>query len=75
MGSDAAMHNYRVLQDKGYILTTLAEVKNRADLIIFAGTDLSSQGFDRFYERYLWNQHSMFDLDANDRDIVILERV
>lgn len=72
MGSDAAQRNYRVLRDKGYILTTLAEVKNRADLIIFVGTDAVSDGYSRFFERYVWNQHSMFDLDTSNREIVYI---
>lgn len=72
MGTKDALKNYRVLQDRGYMLTTLTEVKNRADLIIMAGTDAVSQGFSRFFERFVWNEHSMFDLDTNDREIIYI---
>ena len=72
MASVGALRNYRVLQEKGYILTTLAEVKNRADLIIMAGTDAVSDGFPRFFERYVWNQHSLFGLDTSNREIIFI---
>ena len=72
MGSQSALKNYRVLQDKGYIMTTLAEVKNRADLIILAGTDCTQAGFNRFFERFVWNEHSMFNLDTSSRQIVFI---
>jgi formylmethanofuran dehydrogenase subunit B len=43
-GGDAAMHVLRALQDRGQFTTTLAEVRTRADLIVFVGslpTDLA----------------------------------
>lgn len=36
-GSDALMHGLRALQDRGQFTTTLAEVRTRADLIVFVG--------------------------------------
>ncbi len=72
MGSKDALKNYRVLQDRGYMLTTLTEVKNRADLIIMAGTDAVSQGYERFFERFVWNEHSMFDLKTSEREIIYI---
>ena len=39
----AMSSNLRILQTRGWITTTLAELKNRADLIIFVGTDASSR--------------------------------
>lgn len=36
-GSDALMHGLRALQDRGQFTTTLAEVRTRAELIVFVG--------------------------------------
>ena len=68
---DGMMNNTLVLQNKGWIMTTLAEVKNRADLVIFIGTDASSH-YPRFFERLIWNQPSLAGLKKNARDIVYI---
>ncbi len=68
---DAMMNNIQVLQNKGWITTTLAELKNRADLIIFVGTDASSR-YPRFFDRFVWNQPSLAGLKKNAREIVYL---
>ncbi|MDZ7736047.1 MAG: hypothetical protein U5P41_08035 [Gammaproteobacteria bacterium] len=39
MHGQALSNNYRVLQSRGWITTTLTEIRNRADLILFVGTD------------------------------------
>ena len=49
-----ARNNFLALQDSGWMNTTLAEVKNRCDLLLVVGTDLEVFA-PRFYERYLWN--------------------
>ncbi len=71
MNSASKLRNLLVVQDSGWVTTTLAEVKNRADLIIFFGGDIVSR-FPRFFERVVWNPHSMFDLDTASRDIVYI---
>src|SRR5690606_36023691 len=48
MYSDGAYRNIKVLQDHGWIMTTMAEIRNRADLIIFAGTD-GATNYPRFF--------------------------
>lgn len=58
MLSDGAIRNTLVLQDLGWVMTTMSEIKNRADFIIFAGTDTSN--YSRFFERVIWNKDSMF---------------
>ncbi|MFZ0693700.1 MAG: formylmethanofuran dehydrogenase subunit B, partial [Alphaproteobacteria bacterium] len=55
--SDAMFKNLLPLQDKGWMATTFAEIKNRADLVILAGTDVVSR-FPRFFERFVWNTDS-----------------
>lgn len=51
MDSRAQFRNTLAFQDGGWITTTLSEVRNRADLIVLAGTDVAS--FPRFFERCL----------------------
>jgi formylmethanofuran dehydrogenase subunit B len=67
---DGSIRNMLVLQDLGWVMTTMGEIKNRADLIIFAGTD--ARNYPRFFERVVWNEKSMFNYDTTDRDIVYL---
>lgn len=51
--------------------TTLAEVKNRCDVLLVVGVDL--EGFSpRFFERYLWNEQSMFLEDTGKREVIYL---
>ena len=69
MNSTAKLRNLLTVQDAGWITTTLAEVKNRADVVVLLGTDAISR-FPRFFERVVWNTESMFDLDPQSRDIV-----
>ncbi|HTT08887.1 MAG TPA: formylmethanofuran dehydrogenase subunit B [Gammaproteobacteria bacterium] len=73
MLGDGLYRNILAMQDRGWMTTTLAELRNRADLIVFAGTDVGSD-HPRFFERYVWNKESMFDLDTTKREIVYLGR-
>ncbi len=71
MNFTAARRNFLALQDTGWMNTTLAEIKNRCDLLLIVGVDL--EGFaPRFFERYLWNKESMFLDDTSQRDVVYL---
>lgn len=71
MNSDALFRNVLALQDRGWISTTLSEVRNRVDLLVVAGTDLFSR-FPRFFERCIWNQESMFGQETSSREVVFL---
>ncbi|MGH8467604.1 MAG: formylmethanofuran dehydrogenase subunit B [Gammaproteobacteria bacterium] len=71
MHGNALQRNIGVLQGAGWMTTTLTELKNRADLIVFAGADAVST-HPRFFERLVWNQASLFQLDSNARQIVYL---
>ena len=51
--------NLKALQSRGGITTTLAEVKNRADTIIFIGNNVSGE-YPRFIERFINAPHSLF---------------
>ncbi len=51
MNGGAQFRNWLAFQDGGWMTTTLSEVRNRADLIVLAGTDVSR--YPRFFERCL----------------------
>ena len=71
MNFTGARNNFLALQDSGWMNTTLAEVKNRCDLLLVIGVDL--EGFSpRFFERYLWNKESMFLEDTSKREVIYL---
>ena len=68
---NAARRNILAMQDSGWMNTTLAEIKNRCDVLLIVGTDL--EGFaPRFFERYLWNQEAMFVSDTASREVIYL---
>ena len=65
-----ARNNLLALQDSGWMNTTLAEVKNRCDLLLVVGCDLETFA-PRFFERYLWTD-AMFLSDSSKRKLVYL---
>lgn len=71
MNFTAARRNFLAMQDTGWMNTTLAEIKNRCDYFLVVGVDL--EGFaPRFFERYLWNEESMFLEDTSQRQVVYI---
>ncbi len=68
--SEAQYRNLRVLQTSGWITSTLTETRNRADLIIIAGSDVQKL-HNRFFERIVCPPQSMFD-DVGKRTIVFI---
>lgn len=71
MNSNAFMRNILVVQNSGWMTTTLTEVRNRVDLLVVVGTDIVSL-FPRFFERNIWNRESMFGQKTSKREIVYL---
>lgn len=71
MNFTAARNNFLALQDSGWMNTTLAEVKNRCDLLLVIGTDLENFA-PRFFERYLWVDEAMFLENASQREVIYL---
>ena len=71
MNFTGARNNFLALQDSGWMNTTLAEVKNRCDLLLIFGTDLEAFA-PRFFERYLWNKESMFLDNTSHREVIYL---
>ncbi len=52
MHSAAMAHNRRILQSRGWITTTLGELRNRADLVVTVGLDCS-ENYQNFIARYV----------------------
>lgn len=71
MNSNGFMRNIQVVQNSGWLITTLTEVKNRVDLLVVLGTDIVSI-FPRFFEREIWNKETMYGQDTSKREIVYL---
>jgi formylmethanofuran dehydrogenase subunit B len=71
MHSEGIIRNTLVLQDLGWMMTTLTEIKNHADLIIFAGTDAISK-YPRFFERFVWNKKALFNKNTSNRKIIYI---
>jgi formylmethanofuran dehydrogenase subunit B len=71
MDSVAGFRNTLVLQDTGWMLTTLTEVKNRVDLLLVVGSDIEAE-YPRFFERMVWNDESMFDQEIESREVIYL---
>jgi formylmethanofuran dehydrogenase subunit B len=71
MNFTGARNNFLALQDSGWMNTTLAEVKNRCDLLLVVGTDLEAFA-PRFFDRYLWNKEAMFLDDTSRREVIYL---
>ncbi len=71
MDSAASFRNTLVLQDTGWMITTLTEVRNRVDLLLVVGSDIEAE-YPRFFERMVWNNESMFGQDIESRQVIYL---
>jgi formylmethanofuran dehydrogenase subunit B len=73
MNFSAAKRNILAMQDSGLMLTTLAEVKNRCDLMLVIGCDPDTFA-PRFFDKYLFNETSMFLAAEQRPDVIYLGR-
>jgi len=71
LGSRELFRNLRILQDDGWMTTTLSEVRNRVDLLLVVGGGVPSQ-FPRFFERCVWPKETLFGGDVRQRQVVLL---
>ncbi len=69
--SEALYRNLKVLQTAGWITSTLAETRNRADLIIIAGSDVLKL-HPRLLDRIVSPPDSMFEVTAPKRTLVFI---
>lgn len=71
MNNYSSLRNTLVVQNSGWQVTTLTEVRNRVDLLVVVATDIVSHN-PRFFERNIWNKESMFGQDTASREVVYL---
>ncbi len=69
--SEGQYRNFKVLQSGGWVMTTLTEARNRADLFVIVGSDIHSL-HPRFFERIVCNDRSMFSDTPPKRTVVFL---
>jgi formylmethanofuran dehydrogenase subunit B len=62
---DALFRNLRVMQDTGWISTTLTEVRNRADVLVIAGGEIIRR-FPRFFERCFGDFETLFKVETRE---------
>lgn len=70
MHGDELQRDTLALQSGGWVMTTLTELRNRADLILFVGTDAGA--YPRFYERCVWNARSLFGREVRRRELIYI---
>ena len=58
MNNYSSLRNTLVVQNSGWQVTTLTEVRNRVDLLVIVGTDIVSHN-PRFFERNVWNKEKI----------------
>jgi len=71
MNATALSRNLLVLQDSGWIVSTFAEVRSRADFVLIVGTETNSR-FPRFAERLIDPLDSPFSDGPMQRSVVYL---
>ena len=71
--AEAGLRNMLVLADSGWMATTLAEVKNRVEVLVVLGSDIEA-AFPRFFERCIWPRETLFDQDVDAREVYFLGR-
>lgn len=69
--SEAQYRNFKIMQTSGWVMSTITEVRNRADLFIIAGSDVHRL-HPRFFERMVSPPESMFDVDPPQRTVVFV---
>ncbi len=69
--SEGYFRNARVVQTEGWITTTIAEIRNRADLIIMAGTD-GVGAAPRFFEQCVWTKSALFKPQPQERRVIYI---
>ena len=69
--SEAQYRNFSVLQTRGWILSTLTETRNRADVIVVVGTDVQKL-HPRFFERIVNVDVSLLTETPEKRTVVFI---
>jgi formylmethanofuran dehydrogenase subunit B len=69
--AEGGLRNLLVLADSGWMAATLAELKNRVEVLVVFGSDIEAD-FPRFYERFIWNKETLFGQDTSKREIIYI---
>lgn len=69
--SEGQYRNFRVLQTRGWVMTTLTEARNRADVFIVVGTDIQKL-HPRFFERIVNVEESLLTEAPPKRTVVFI---
>jgi len=69
--SDGFFNNLHVLQRRGALYTTPAEVRNRADVLVLLGTEVWKR-LPRFFNRYIPAGPQLFNANPKNRKVYIL---
>ncbi|MDQ8697425.1 formylmethanofuran dehydrogenase [Hyphomicrobium sp. LHD-15] len=69
--SEGQYRNFRVLQTTGWIMTTLTEARNRADVFVIVGSDLQKL-HPRFFERIVNVEQSLLSEAPPKRTVVFI---
>ena len=69
--SEGQYRNLKVVQTSGWIMSTLTETRNRADLIIIVGSDVHKL-HGRFFDRIVTPEHTMFDGIGQKRTVIFI---
>ncbi|MBN2445528.1 MAG: hypothetical protein JXO22_02300, partial [Phycisphaerae bacterium] len=69
--SEGQYRNFKVVQTSGWIMSTLTETRNRADLILIVGTDVHKL-HGRFFDRVVTTPYTMFEPVAAKRTVVFI---
>ncbi|MEQ1710020.1 MAG: formylmethanofuran dehydrogenase [Hyphomicrobium sp.] len=69
--SEGQYRNFEVLQTSGWFMSTLTEVRNRADLVVIVGSDVHTL-HPRFFERIVAVPEPMFLAEGQKRTVVFI---
>jgi formylmethanofuran dehydrogenase subunit B len=69
--SEGQYRNIKVVQTSGWIMSTLTETRNRADVIVIVGSDVHKL-HGRFFERIVCPPKSMFDASGKKRTVIFI---
>ncbi|HWA16775.1 MAG TPA: hypothetical protein VG817_10085, partial [Gemmatimonadales bacterium] len=70
MNSAVSLRNLLVLQDGGWVTTTLSEVRNHADLLVIVGSDISRR-HPRLVERTVLHRETLYDSERSCRLLLL----
>ncbi|MCC7046509.1 MAG: formylmethanofuran dehydrogenase subunit B [Alphaproteobacteria bacterium] len=70
LGGDALARNLAAVGDGGWITASLAEIRNRADLLVSFGDP--AQAMPRFWPRVMWPDATLIADTPSPRDVVLL---